>query len=183
MSYLFGFDGRVNRAKIWLFLLIAIMVECAVFAIAFFAFQWNGFVAALQAQGELHKDFVDWAALPWPALDGPKAWGGAAAIGLLFVVLIWASFAVTIKRLHDRNKSAWWLLLYWGLPVLVSLGQSCPYFKVEILKFASPGQFVWGYLALSLAVLVLDIWVFIDLYCLRGTDGANQYGADPLAKA
>ena len=39
---------------------------------------------------------------------------------------------------------------------------------------------VGGSLLLSLAAGVIAIWAFIELGCLRGTPGANQYGPDPL---
>jgi uncharacterized membrane protein YhaH (DUF805 family) len=29
--------------------------------------------------------------------------------------------------------------------------------------------------------MALYVWGFVELYCLRGTSGDNQYGPDPLA--
>jgi hypothetical protein len=34
--------------------------------------------------------------------------------------LLWG-FSITTERLHDRDKSAWWLLVFYGLPAV--LGQ------------------------------------------------------------
>ena len=39
----------------------------------------------------------------------PSAWG--FFLLLLVPPLIWISIAVQVKRWHDRNKSAWWLLI------------------------------------------------------------------------
>ena len=36
---------------------------------------------------------------------------------------------------------------------------------------------------LNFTTLGVGIWFFIELGCLRGTIGANQYGPDPLAAA
>ena len=33
------------------------------------------------------------------------------AVVLLFVVYIYSCLAISVKRLHDRNKNAWWLLI------------------------------------------------------------------------
>jgi len=33
------------------------------------------------------------------------------AVPLLLVVFGWSSLAITVKRWHDRDKSAWWLLV------------------------------------------------------------------------
>ena len=54
---------------------------------------------------------------------------GAAALGLmLFLIpILWVSFAVGAKRLHDRDMSAWWLLVFYVLPsVLQGLGEHFP---------------------------------------------------------
>jgi uncharacterized membrane protein YhaH (DUF805 family) len=34
----------------------------------------------------------------------------------------------------------------------------------------------------SIAMIVLVIWAFIELGCLRGTPGPNRFGPDPLAQ-
>ena len=34
---------------------------------------------------------------------------------------------------------------------------------------------------LGLAAFAIGVWAFVELGCLRGTIGANQYGPDPLA--
>ena len=37
----------------------------------------------------------------------------------VFLALIWINLALSIKRLHDRDKSAWWLLLFYGVPAIL----------------------------------------------------------------
>jgi uncharacterized membrane protein YhaH (DUF805 family) len=37
------------------------------------------------------------------------------------------------------------------------------------------------YYLLSLITLAVAVWFFVELGCLRGTIGDNQYGPDPLA--
>ena len=76
---------------------------------------------------------------------------------------------VGIKRLHDRNKSGWWVLLYWVAPfVMLSVGFAggLPEMAVNIV----------GFLALA-----IGLWGLIELGGLRGTIGQNKYGPDPLA--
>ncbi len=29
----------------------------------------------------------------------------------LYLTLVWISFAITVKRWHDRDKSGWWILI------------------------------------------------------------------------
>jgi uncharacterized membrane protein YhaH (DUF805 family) len=66
---------------------------------------------------------------------------GPASLFLMFCCL-WPIFAVTIKRLHDRGRSAWFLLTF-------------------LIPVAGP------------------IWLLIEVWFLRGTDGANRYGDAP----
>jgi uncharacterized membrane protein YhaH (DUF805 family) len=84
---------------------------------------------------------------------------------VLYVPLVWVGLAVATKRLHDRDKSAWWLLLFYALPaVLGNVGD------------AAGG--IGG--MLSLVGVAISIWAMVELGFLRGTPGPNRYGPDPL---
>jgi uncharacterized membrane protein YhaH (DUF805 family) len=146
-TLLFSFHGRINRGKYWLAVLIY-MVAWVVFIAAIF--MWLG--------------GLDTANLFSFAGTGLLIW----LIGLiLFVAGIWSGLAVGIKRLHDRDKSGWWILLFWLGPSVLSGWQT-----------ATPD--LGGGFILSLAAIAIGIWAFVELGCLRGTPGPNQYGPDPL---
>jgi uncharacterized membrane protein YhaH (DUF805 family) len=85
--------------------------------------------------------------------------------------LLWG-FSFTTKRLHDRGKSAWWLLVFYLVPGV--LGQFA-----EAAWFGGAAGTVLHYV-LALAAFALTIWGFIEVGCLRGTAGPNTYGPDPL---
>jgi uncharacterized membrane protein YhaH (DUF805 family) len=135
---LFGFRGRINRAKFWL---AALIYFIAIFFTAF----------GLAIASELFK----WVAAP------------------IYLLLPISSVAVGIKRLHDRDKSGWWLLLFFLPPVVLAviglLGGS------DEEGGGIPAQI------LGFAVLAINIWMLVELGCLRGTIGHNRYGADPVA--
>jgi uncharacterized membrane protein YhaH (DUF805 family) len=133
-NYLFSFEGRINRAKYWLFVLISLIAMAVAFALLFaLGFSVAGFIVA----------------------------------GIIYLVLLYCGLAVGAKRLHDRNKSGWWLLVFYLLPnVLSGIGAASQ----------SPGlNAITG--LVSFGIL---IWAIIELGCLRGTIGPNQYGPDPL---
>jgi len=95
------------------------------------------------------------------------------ALGWIVSLLLMASgVLVGIKRLHDRNKTGWWLLLFYGaLPALILVAWllgSATETLVVVLVF----QFV---------ALGICIWALVELGCLRGSIGQNKYGPDPLA--
>src|SRR5262245_1592528 len=53
----------------------------------------------------------------------PKAATVFLSVSLLTIVLAMA-LALGIKRLHDRNKSAWWLLIFNGLPIVFQVANA-----------------------------------------------------------
>ena len=78
---------------------------------------------------------------------------------------IWVSLAFATNRLHDRDKSAWWLLMFsLGPPILLTVGSragSCGF----ILILIGSG---------------IIIWAFVELGLLRRTAEPNKYGPDLL---
>ena len=123
-NLLFGFRGRITRAKFWLVALAIFVVELILFA----ALVGN---AAMRANPQ--------AAL---AAIGPVA----GIVFLIFAVVVtWISLAVAVKRYHDRDKSGWWVLII-------------------------------------LVPVIGGLWYLIECGFLRGSEGHNNYGHDPLER-
>jgi uncharacterized membrane protein YhaH (DUF805 family) len=144
---LFSFQGRINRKPWWL-VGLAVMVTMVVVLIVTAMFGGVGI-----SMGD-------------PM--GIIATLGVMAIFffLLIIPLIWIGIALGAKRLHDRNKSAWWLIVFYLLPgILDNVGS-------ELGDGVS--------LIFSVAAFALSIWGLVELGFLRGTVGPNQYGPDPL---
>jgi uncharacterized membrane protein YhaH (DUF805 family) len=90
----------------------------------------------------------------------------AAAVAAFLLAL----FAVAIKRLHDRNKSAWWMIPFFVIPGLFD-------------QFDDRLPNSYPVLALNLAAATLWLWGLVEMGFLKGTTGPNRYGADPLPQA
>src|SRR5207344_282259 len=46
----------------------------------------------------------------------------AVVLALVFLLILYCALAVTVKRLHDRNRRGWWILMFpLGFVVLVSM--------------------------------------------------------------
>jgi uncharacterized membrane protein YhaH (DUF805 family) len=87
----------------------------------------------------------------------------------IFVVSMWFLAATTIKRLHDRDKSGWWIVPFIVMPNLLSkIGD----------RFDDSNAAVF----LVLVALVLNFWGFVELLFLKGTRRPNRFGPDPLAR-
>jgi uncharacterized membrane protein YhaH (DUF805 family) len=81
-----------------------------------------------------------------------------------YIAILASSIMIGIKRLHDRDKSGWWLVVFIGGPVLLG----------------GFGLLVDDNWLVSLLNAAITIWMIVELGCLRGTAGPNQYGPDPL---
>lgn len=87
---------------------------------------------------------------------------------LLFIGLlpIWMQLAVTTKRWHDRDKSAWWTLVYF-LPIIAGIG--------ILSVWELSGSWTLIYL---IPIIAGGIGTIVELGILKGTRGDNRFGTD-----
>jgi uncharacterized membrane protein YhaH (DUF805 family) len=181
MHYLFGFGGRINRAKIWLFILVTLGWEIVIGLVAVAGLHWSSYIAASKAwKAAIPPEAAP--PLPWPdPVSGLIGWIAAGVIAVLVLAYVVSLCAVYTKRLHDRNKNAWWLLLFvaipWGMAIISAAGVPGIF---RLGHYFGPLGMGWG--AASFIGFVVGVWAFIELFCLKGTAGANPYGSDPRAK-
>jgi uncharacterized membrane protein YhaH (DUF805 family) len=180
-NYLFGFYGRINRAKQWALILLVIAYDF-VLAIAFAATIGYGAVGAVIEKQEPIRNLI----------NSPQAHTFGVFFVLSYLVMIYIFIAITTKRLHDRDKSAWWLLVFFVLPVVLNIPSFLLVLDMlkhfdAILRTAQSGgpppQPPSSPLATisNGAATIISLWAFVELYCLPGTKGDNRFGADPLA--
>lgn len=155
--YLFRFDGRINRAKCWLAGLILIswmiFLGLLLFGIA------HLFGATMPGYLNVGPNEI------FNVLD-PKAWRSlwsANVTGLLIQTVItplalWVYLATSVKRLHDRNKSGWWILLFFVLPCLYSQ------FGARLEDWLGDS---WFAMLPSLNAFVFSVWGFVEMYCRK----------------
>ena len=106
------------------------------------------------------------------ALVPLSSWLELIAVPVL-AVLLWVYLANTTRRLHDRSKSAWWLIVFVGCPTLSSLlrglmalnGASSADGPSNVLLLVSSG---------------FSTWALVELGFLKGAGGSNEFGDDPL---
>jgi uncharacterized membrane protein YhaH (DUF805 family) len=114
------------------------------------------------------------------SLLGMHVWGPYGLVSVIvWLGLLVPNIAVSVRRLHDTNRTGWWLLV----PVV-------PYCLAFVLGGAammggaasgSPAGMMAG---AGIAWLFLMIgavgWiVLLVFYCLPGTPGDNRYGPNP----
>jgi uncharacterized membrane protein YhaH (DUF805 family) len=86
------------------------------------------------------------------------------------LVFAWCYVAASIKRLHDRNRSGWWMLPFFAAPGLYG-------------QFEDRLGDSYAAALVGLAVFVVSIWGYVEMCFLKGTSGPNRFGPDPLAPA
>jgi len=93
---------------------------------------------------------------------------GLATVAMLVLVFgaIIGLASTGVRRLHDRGKSGYWLLLYYLLPSMIWNNA-----RMDTVGF------VFVFVALG-----VQLWVIVDLGVLPGEAGSNAFGPSPLAK-
>lgn len=138
-NLMFGYDGRIGRLACFL-----------------------GFLAFVAITGFFSGIAED-------ATVGTGDIGRYVAFVFIVGTGIWMHSAVTIKRLHDRDKSAWWYLIYGVAPFGCFLGGI--YFWTARALVVASVLFVLSFVGL--------IWAIVELGFMRGTAGENRFGPAP----
>lgn len=142
-SELFLFKGRIGRGRFWsltgLYLLALI--------VGVVAFVGLGIIVNTGPGGSITLVMVP--------------------IGIAFTLFMSVAIAgIGVRRLHDRGKTGFWLLLYYSLPLWTS-------------KHAGLDTAGLAYLLVTLGVVS---WAFVDLGVLRGDAESNGFGPNPFGK-
>lgn len=127
------FSGRASRSEFWWWMLFTFLAGLIL-----------GFIEELNHQPE-----------------NIKTTGVLSIIFSLAILL--PDVAVCIRRLHDINRSGWFIAPTFLLLVV-------PYIGNETIA----GVFV--------LLLILYFLILICFYCKKGTTGDNRFGKDPLAE-
>ncbi|MDI7774896.1 DUF805 domain-containing protein [Asticcacaulis sp. EMRT-3] len=169
----FDFQGRSRRSEYWLWVLFKIILGALLLA--------------------LSSLFV-----------GGSGISHIAGIGivvllrvLVFFILLIPDIAVSVRRMHDIDRTGWWILF----PALITLIVSVIYFAVRGSEFLAEMQALRDLSQMSdpqilvsalLALMVPLMWVVIPTLlakivtlvfrCTDGTPGPNRFGRDPKGR-
>ncbi|MBW8882627.1 MAG: DUF805 domain-containing protein, partial [Asticcacaulis sp.] len=144
------FNGRARRLEYWLFQLFQILVFMGMLALIFSSVSTNTMT------------------------------GGLGVFGFLIVFALGCllpNLAVTVRRLHDTGRSAWWLLLcapgamgsFSNFGTFAALGQG----DTHAITAAATQTTIF-----SLVGAVCNLIMFA-LMCIPGNRGSNRFGPNP----
>ena len=108
LAFFFSPSGRIGRAQWWLAQIAVLAIAIAVIIL----------LSVLQGATDLIR--------PTPT-NALILIVGYLILLILSLLLIWMTFCMTVKRYHDRGKSAWWYLIQFipiigGIWAFVELG-------------------------------------------------------------
>jgi uncharacterized membrane protein YhaH (DUF805 family) len=162
--FLFSFEGRINRAKCWLAMLIILcwMIFLGLLIVAIGSL-FGGPTSFSFGVNDIFR-----------VLD-PAAYRSLSPTGLAHLLVkasgtalfAWVYLATSIKRLHDRDKSGWWMVPFFVIPGLYN-------------EFADRLDNHYVSLLLALIAFVGLLWGFVEMYCLKGSRKTNRFGPNPL---
>jgi uncharacterized membrane protein YhaH (DUF805 family) len=163
------FDGRSRRSEYWLWVLFKFLLGAAL-----------------------------------TLVSGVVGLGGhVVGIGLfvllrfvIFCAIVVPDIAVSVRRMHDINRTGWWILFPYGVALVasilyLSLAGGSFMAEVQTLVAVSQTQDPQLYLSGLAALIVSMMWIFVPTLlaklvtlvfrCLPGTHGPNRFGPDPRA--
>jgi uncharacterized membrane protein YhaH (DUF805 family) len=165
--YLFRFDGRINRAKYWLAMLI---IGCWMLFLMLLLFVPVGYLFGWPE--ELNFSLENIFAIVDPKSLQELSRGDISAIVVNVITMplfLWIFVATSVKRLHDRDMSGWWII---------------PFFAVPGLYHQFMDRLPHGHLTVFVTwpIAACHIWGIVELYFRPGTRWTNRFGPNPLGK-
>jgi uncharacterized membrane protein YhaH (DUF805 family) len=178
-ALLFSFRGRINRVQFWQAALIYVVLYAVIITIGIVTGQ-----ITLQSVVPQIFFLIYFRLMMGFGLFVGSGSGFQSVITIIQLVMLISVLSVGAKRLHDRNKSAWWLLVFYSVSVMAAIEGVFIVVNVNALPLMLPLMFspIVHYLS-WIIMLALQAWYFVELGCLPGTDGPNRYGPDSLASA
>jgi uncharacterized membrane protein YhaH (DUF805 family) len=106
-------------------------------------------------------------------------------VDLWQLVLLWPTFALGVKRFHDRDRSGRgfvFLELAQLALLLVAVAAAATIEQARLAGYQPPALYAVLMFAASIAMLALAIYLLVVVGFRKGTPGPNRFGPDPRSK-
>ncbi len=97
---------------------------------------------------------------------------------ILYVVILIPTICASVRRLHDTNTKGWWLLLYPISIAVIFIGGIGIKADVSVVMHTISIIFI----IIGIIGFIIGGIYLLALHCLKGTEGDNRFGKDPLAE-
>ncbi len=94
---------------------------------------------------------------------------------LLMAPLLAGAVLIAIRRMHDRNRSGWWVLMFSAIPYsLAGAGTALLETRTSVAALIA--------VVPMLGALGFGVWSWLEFGLLRGTRGPNRFGPEPQSR-
>ncbi len=100
--------------------------------------------------------------------------GAVALSAAVAFALAYPSYAVMAKRFQDRGKPGWLALIG-----LVPVYATNLLYTFEVFDTLDPSPLAQG---IDVVISLIFLWFLVELGFLKGSQGPNRYGSDPLGQ-
>ncbi len=105
--------------------------------------------------------------------------GTPSLLCLIFIVV--STFFIGVRRVHDVDKSGWWVLVPYvlvpaGFWAMMGISIGVMFAGTRATETFDSYMFLLGNL-----LFFLPLTLAVMLFCERGTEGRNRFGSDPLS--
>jgi len=186
------FEGRSRRSEFWLWVLFRFLLNRFISALAF------AFIGPSMMQLGMRP--ADYSGNPDAFLhaymQSMSPWLHVMPfISLVGLALFLPTLAVDVRRLHDTNRTGWWVVLPYvtaaiGIAVFLVVGGTTLFTTLAAhpkgdLADAEGLKLLFGVIGSAFLFILLPCliaWiVMLVFYVTEGTKGPNRFGADPKA--
>ncbi|BCA58848.1 DUF805 domain-containing protein [Sphingomonas sp. HMP6] len=153
------FSGRSRRKEYWMWILFLILA--------------NIVLSILDAVLGLGGSATTTTSSAPGAMGAAGNLSGGLLSGVFSLAVLVPNITVAVRRLHDTDRSGWWILLP-IVPLVLAFGgvfAGAAAASVSSMMFAGV-----AFLGVFISGLLLLVW-----YCTEGTRGPNRFGDDPKA--
>lgn len=168
-------DGRISRRTFWIGAIILAVVNIVISLLILPLIGLGGpNIAAITASTTDPAQFSAVAA----GVIQASAWGSL----VVFLIFAYPAYCLSVKRRHDKNNSGRDVLIYFALAIVMllvqALGLGYTITEVQGIPVPVPSPL---FSVIGIAVGIFGLYMLVVLGFLKGTDGTNNYGPDPLA--
>ena len=164
-------DGRIGRKQFWIGAILLGIAGLIVgyIIMAIFGVGMMNFISAANS---------DTSTADMMALMTRSAWANL----VVYLLMLYPAAAMMIKRRHDRGNSGLDVWIYLGIAVLMilvqALGVGYAVSEVAGIEMVTPS----GWMSIIGALVgIFALYLLVVCGFLKGNEGDNAYGADPLA--
>jgi uncharacterized membrane protein YhaH (DUF805 family) len=167
-------DGRISRRTWWIgaLLLVVANVVISLVLLPLVGLGGPNMAAIMAAQ----TDPAQISGLVTGAIK-TAAWGNL----IVFLIFAYPAYCVSVKRRHDRNNNGLDVLIYFAITIVLllvqALGMGFETIDVQGVPMPIPSPL---FSVLGGVVAIYGLYLLVVLGFLKGTEGTNTYGPNPL---